>query len=205
MSNRVGVFALQSSNYKSVIRALSHLGSDVSAVNKSSEIFDYSHVVIPGVSAFGSVVKELHELELFETIKSLKGGEIKVLGLCAGMQIMGTGSDESPGVEGLSWFPFRTQALRNEQGKRVFHTGWNSIMSYSLYDSELPVEKGVFYFNHSFFVNSEISPSKDSSFTPFMKMNILASFSSLNIQGVQFHPEKSQISGLNVLKDFVRW
>lgn len=205
MSNRIGVFALQSSNYKSVIRALSHLGSDVSAVDKPSEIFDYSHVVIPGVSSFGSVVKELHELELFKTIQSLKGTEIKVLGLCAGMQIMGTESDESPGVEGLSWFPFRTQTLRNEQGKRVFHTGWNSIMSYSVHDSEFPVEQGVFYFNHSYFVNAKISPFKDSTFTPFMNMNILASFSSLNIRGVQFHPEKSQTSGLTVLKDFVRW
>jgi len=187
------------------MRAFSHLGYIPSAIIKPKEISVFSHIVIPGVSTFGSVVNELHELDLFYDIQNLIGTETKVLGLCAGMQIMGTGSAENPQVVGLSWFNYQVQTLNNPEGQRVFHTGWNSTLNSSDLKSKELQECGVFYFNHSFFVCASDSPSKTFTFTPFMNNRVLSSFQHLNIRGIQFHPEKSQISGLSILNDFAQW
>ena len=191
MKSRIGVVALKSSNYQSVIRAFSHLGYMASAITKPGEILKCSHLVLPGVSKFGSVVSELHQLEMFDVIQELIGSDIRVLGLCAGMQIMGESSAESPQVNGLSWFDFQVRGLSNLNGRRVFHTGWNSTFSLQ---SEL-----------TFFVSSLDSPSKLFTFTPFMGESILSSFQYLNIKGIQFHPEKSQVKGLTILDEFALW
>ena len=205
MNSRIGVVALKSSNYQSVIRAFSHLGYMASAITKPGEILKCSHLVLPGVSKVGSVVSELHQLEMFDVIQELIGSDIRVLGLCAGMQIMGESSAESPQVNGLSWFDFQVRGLSNLNGRRVFHTGWNSTFSLQSELTGLWLEKGEFYFNHAFFVSSLDSPSKLFTFTPFMGESILSSFQYLNIKGIQFHPEKSQVKGLTILDEFAQW
>jgi imidazole glycerol-phosphate synthase subunit HisH len=205
MKRIVGVVALKSSNYKSVIRAFSYLGYTISSVTKPSEILACSHLVIPGVSTFGSVVSELHQLNMFDVIQELIGSDIKILGLCAGMQIMGESSAESPQISGLSWFDFQVRGLSNLNGKRVFHTGWNSTFRSQSEMTGVLLESGEFYFNHSFFVSALDSPSKLFTFTPFMGESILSSFQYLNIKGIQFHPEKSQVKGLTILDEFAQW
>jgi glutamine amidotransferase len=201
----IGVVGLRHSNFRSVERAFNFLGLSVQIVKDKSSIAKLTHIVVPGVAAFGTVVSELKEMNLFQDIRDLYGSKIKILGLCAGMQIMGHSSVESPGHFGFSWFNWQCSPFLSEDKKRVFHTGWNSITK--TYGEGLCKEliNNDFYFNHSFYVTGRESLYTDCALSSFNNQQILSVIESKNVWGIQFHPEKSQTSGLRVLSKFASW
>lgn len=206
MTHVIGIVGLRNSNYRSVQKAFEYLGCSVKIVSSQETLLGITHLVLPGVSSFASVISELHEIALFDPIKNLYGAQIKILGLCAGMQVMGLSSRESPGVAGLSWFNFECSPFSDVAGRRLFHTGWNVISRSS--DSQIS-QKLIgedFYFNHSFYVsNDSIQPMTTYASSIFCGTEVVSFFHSENIWGIQFHPEKSQRSGLNLLSTFVNW
>jgi len=206
MTHVIGIVGLRHSNYRSVQKAFEYLGHSVKIVRSQEGLIGITHLVLPGVSSFESVVSELHEIDLFAPIKNLYGTQIKILGLCAGMQVMGLSSRESPGIVGLSWFNFECLPLSDIDGRRLFHTGWNVISrsSDSQFSQKLIGED--FYFNHSFYVsNDSIQPMTTYAYSIFYGTEVVSFIHSENIWGIQFHPEKSQRSGLNLLSNFVNW
>jgi len=198
----VGIVALNSSNYKSIGRALNWIEIEYSFINSSKELNKISHLILPGVSSFSSVINELINRELIGGIDKLKNLGMPILGLCAGMQIMGDCSEESPGVAGLKWFNFKVEAImpNSNLGVRSFHTGWNDVYDYS--KNSITSLPGIFYFNHSFYIR-KLPENEIYGKTEHGQM-----FASIirkdNIVGAQFHPEKSQSKGLDFLRDFVK-
>jgi glutamine amidotransferase len=198
---KVGIVPLNSSNFRSISRAISWIDIECVFINNRSELNNVSHLILPGVSSFGSVMKELISRDLIEDIEKLKEKGLPILGLCAGMQIMGYSSEESPGVAGLRWFEYKSEAIKPnfDLGVRSFHTGWNDVYAHGKNSfASLP---GVFYFNHSFYVQklpeNEIfgKTEHDQIFASVVRKD--------NIIGAQFHPEKSQSKGLDFLRDFI--
>ena len=198
----VAIVETSTSNSQSVLRAFNRLNVVTELVSNPKKLRNYSHIVIPGVSRFDILMEELDSLDFISELEIAKKSGKAILGLCAGMQVMGESSEESPGCLGLNWFDFHVQKIESsvEENVRNFHTGWNDVIDSS--DESPTAVSGCYYFNHSYFVNI---------FSPKEVIGITVSHGSIsaiikrdNVIGAQFHPEKSQKDGLMFLETFTR-
>ena len=115
-------------NLQSVKKALSLLNCESTITTSIKKINSAHSIIFPGVGAFGDCINNLHEKDLFETLKnSIKQGK-PFLGICLGLQILFEGSDETPEVEGLSIFTGNIDKIDfNKHKLKVPHMGWNQI------------------------------------------------------------------------------
>ncbi len=187
-------------NLKSVFKAFRKTGTETLITSDASVIADAAALVLPGVGAFRDCMRNLDDLSLTEAIlKSIEKGK-PYLGICLGLQILFTRSDEfgsSPGLGVLDGSVVRFP----ENGLKVPHMGWNSV---SL-RKRPPIfnninDESYFYFVHSYYVD----PGDRSVVAGTTGYGI--EFTSMiwkdNIIATQFHPEKSQQLGLKLLKEF---
>ena len=162
-------------------------------------------IILPGLGKFDAGMSALRERKLVETIKSWSNEGSKVVGICLGMQLLGTNSEESKGVEGLDLIRSRIEKLPGDQGERIPHTGWAETNA--AYDSQpfsTVATPGDFYFVHSYHVIPE--NEKDVlTRTPFGKYSFVSSVLYKNILGFQFHPEKSGNKGKKLVSEIIEW
>jgi glutamine amidotransferase len=194
-------------NLRSVQKAFEKVGMKATVTSNSEEVRRASKVVLPGVGAFKVGMENLKHYGLIDPIyRSIKEGK-PFLGVCLGLQFLFTKSEEFGGGEGLDIiagkvvrFPVNLMDSKGVKLK-VPHMGWNTINK----KREVPVLKGIedrsyFYFVHSYYVIPEdeevIATSTDYGIT------FASSIHKDNIFACQFHPEKSQSSGLKILKNF---
>jgi glutamine amidotransferase len=198
----IGILALDSSNFASVGRALEWLNKETIFITNPEQLNYVSHLIVPGVSKFKSVMDELWNKNLIDGLEKIKTKGLPILGLCAGMQIMGKSSEENPGTQGLNWFDFQVVSIvpNHDQDTRSFHTGWNEVCFIS--STEFDCAPNIFYFNHSFYVRDANSNETigetyhGDSFSSVVRKD--------NLVGAQFHPEKSKLAGLNFLLNFTK-
>ena len=205
MKKVVGIVQLMAGNGRSVARGLDLLGVESIQIEDENSLSQCTHIVLPGVASFGAVVDELHAKKLFNPIRKLYGGKVRVIGLCAGMQIMGEESNENPGIKGLGWFDYKCVEITNNEGTRKFHTGWNSVEMNDTKNILSASKDFSYYFNHSYFVPATEQKFEQIGVTRYFESDITSIFLQENIVGVQFHPEKSQRAGIAILKNFVDW
>ena len=199
----MGVLNLENSNAPAVDSVLKKLGISPYLTNNPDDLSSLSHLIVPGVGSFAAVVGEVKETHgLAESLLAFTQSEKPLLGICLGMQLFGTSSEESPGVPGLGLLDFKVEAINSLNGQFVIpHVGWNQVEIMT----QCPLFNGIpsgtdFYFSHSFQVtdsNFEISQTNYSE-------KFISSVRKENIFGVQFHPERSQELGHRVLENFVR-
>jgi glutamine amidotransferase len=193
-------------NLRSAEKAFQHLGFDANLVNDPAALNAAKKVVLPGVGAFGECMKNLEAhgfvAPLREAVKSGK----PLLGICVGLQMLFEGSEESPGVSGLGLLRGRVRrfagpAFEGANALKVPQIGWNQL--------EVPTEQALFkglpagshvYFVHSFY--AEAADSADVLAWAHYGVKFCAAAGRGNIAGVQFHPEKSQSTGLQILRNF---
>jgi glutamine amidotransferase len=181
------------------IKALGYRKIMISATEK--DICHADVLILPGVGAFDTCVKNLKERRLDvilnEAVLVLKK---PILGICVGMQLMATTSEENGEHAGLDWIPGRVVKLNLSADYSVPHVGWNDInyqtpgVLYSL-TPEFP----HFYFDHSYHYQCDI---KYITAQCEYGLQVTASIHLENIYGVQFHPEKSQTNGLKLFRGF---
>ncbi len=205
LNRLVGVVQLEAGNSASVERALGALGVKSVQVRDEETLKRCSHIILPGVASFGAVIEELLCKSMFAPLKNLYESDVKFMGLCAGMQIMGKGSEENPGVPGLGWFSYENIAIVNNEGSKVFHTGWNSVQMKDSSRILSASDNSSYYFNHSYFVPKVEETDSDFGTTDYFDSTIVSLFKYSNVVGIQFHPEKSQVEGLDILRHFVEW
>lgn len=187
-------------NLRSVEKGFQKVNVDARIVSDARSINDADGVVLPGVGAFIDCIKNLTDMKLTDAIiKSISKGK-PYLGICLGLQVLFTESEEFGTCNGLNVLKGKVVRFP-KSGLKVPHMGWNTVDI----KNKPPIfdgidDKSYFYFVHSFYVVPEdeniISSTTDYgvSFTSMIwKDNILAT---------QFHPEKSQELGLKVLKEF---
>ncbi|MFH2047112.1 MAG: imidazole glycerol phosphate synthase subunit HisH [Pseudomonadota bacterium] len=207
---RVVIVDYEAGNLFSVEHACKTVGLKPAIVNKAADIINADALILPGVGAFGAAMKNLHRLDLVQPILDFTATGRPFLGVCLGMQILFSGSNEFGEHKGLNLiegevvkFP---EANRNGERMKIPQIGWNRIF-YPLSDvykwSGTPLEKianGEFmYFVHSYYANPSISDNILST-TDYGGIRYCSSVIKGNIFAVQFHPEKSAEEGIKIYR-----
>lgn len=189
-------------NLRSVMGALNKLGVEAVVSSKKEDLEQADKFILPGVGAFGDGMRNLKSLGLIDLLQRLVCEEKKpILGICLGSQLMAKESFEFGHHQGLGWIDASVVRLDTIH-LRVPHVGWNNLIQVKkdilfegIADNEL------FYFVHSFYVRS----NNQEAVTGVCEYGIkfTAALHQDNIYATQFHPEKSQQSGLTLLKNFL--
>jgi len=198
----LGVINYGAGNYRSLCNALDFLRISYKEILGPQDFDEVSHVILPGVGAFNDCVGRLKSLNIFDKLKSELLSENKFfLGICVGHQVLSALGTEFEEKEGLNIIPGKTIKLEFSKNLPVPHIGWTEVKQ--LRKSELfkDIEsEATFYFVHSFYIDAK--NQADVLATASYGKEITAAVGRGNIFGVQFHPEKSQTNGLQLLKNF---
>lgn len=200
---KVAVIDYGMGNIRSVAKALERVGADVTVVSSEFAPLDFDKVVLPGVGAFGDTVEGLISKGLWKPLKDVLDNGQPYLGICLGMQILCTESEESPGVLGLGLIKTKVKRFVPERDIKVPHMGWSQVKIKKRDCLFREIEDdSFFYFCHSFYVPINIGDDYILSTCDY-GIDFVSSLKIKNAWGVQFHPEKSQTLGLKLLEDFV--
>jgi glutamine amidotransferase len=203
---RVALIDYGAGNLHSVAKALLAAGMSVQLVATPEETADAEALVLPGQGHFGQVMAAFRASG-FETVvrEHLHSGR-PFLGICVGLQLLMEGSEEAPGVAGLGLFPGRV--VRFPEGEvSVPHMGWNRLEPWG----DAPILWGVpegahAYFAHSYVVQFDDRPRAQrwsgGAWTDHGQTRFLSAVSWGSVHATQFHPEKSQQVGLQILRNF---
>lgn len=202
MDKALGIIDYGAGNLSSVCNSFRANGTEAKLVRTVADLEGLSHLVLPGVGAFGDCVKALREQGLDTPIRNWIAGNHPFLGICVGYQVLFESGEESPGVPGLG--VFRGQVCRFPEGElKIPHMGWNNVTPTQTDD---PLFAGMgkspyFYFVHSYFPRP-LDSALISSTTQY-GVNFAASLRCGRVFATQFHPEKSQQTGLKLLENFM--
>ena len=196
-------------NILNLVRAIKFLGYEAEATYDKKIIINSSHVILPGVGAFGNAMKQLEKYNLQNTILEYVKLNKPLLGICLGMQILLTVSYEFGVHKGLNLIEGEVIKISNKKNKeiKVPHMGWNEIYpnnSKKEWKNKILKNSLIgknFYFVHSFACTTK-NPDSTIAVCNYFGMPITAAISIGNIFGCQFHPEKSADNGLAVLRNF---
>ena len=199
---RIAVVDYGMGNRRSVVKALEHVGADVSLTSELSSIADADGLVVPGVGAFGAAMSNLRAAGLDEAITDAAGRDVPVLGICLGMQLLFERSNELGANDGLGLIGGEVTRLVSGS-LRIPHIGWNEVSfeRRSPLTAGLPQAGTAFYHVHSFAVRPR-DPADVLGSTEYGE-RFATIVASGNVLGTQFHPEKSSIHGLALLRNFV--
>ncbi|MZG29790.1 MAG: imidazole glycerol phosphate synthase subunit HisH [Nitrospinae bacterium] len=195
-------------NLRSVQKGFEAVGAEAIITSDSQKILSAKSVVLPGVGAFKDCMSNLEKLNLIDTVhQSVKSGK-PFLGICLGLQLLFSQSEEFGQVNGLGILPGKVVGFKDAQPKsdsgeplKIPHMGWNTVHAVSgnpLFDSV--ADDSYFYFVHSYYIvpqNHEIVAT-----TTQYGIEFTSGIHHENIHAFQFHPEKSQRLGLTLLKNF---
>ena len=187
-------------NLRSVEKALQATGYPASLSNDPGFIREAERIVLPGVGAFGECISRLRSSGMDKLVYEAVENKKPILGLCVGLQMMFEEGFEFGRHEGLGLM--RGRVIRfPEDGPHVPQIGWNQINIQIQHPLLEGIEEGsYFYFVHSYYV--EADDHSDVLAATEYGINYASICGRGNLFGVQFHPEKSQITGLMLLKNF---
>ena len=198
---KVCIINSESGNQKSVYNALNDLGCNPIVSNHISDIESCSHLILPGVGTYNNLMNKVNSLNLIEILmKEISIKEKPFLGICVGMQILSTFGFEFNKRAGLDLIKGNVNVLKTKK-LRLPHIGWNNLQLKKKSDIFDGLdEDAYFYFVHSY--EFEVEDKSNIISTTNYEYDFVSAVQKNNIFGVQFHPEKSQKSGLMLLKNF---
>lgn len=188
-------------NIRSLLNALDHLQMDAKLVSDPAELIKAERVILPGVGAVSEAMDRLEKTGLGDTLKELARASRPILGVCLGMQLLCNFSEENGGRKCLELIDANVLRFTPKVDIKIPHIGWNSLnikRKSKLLDG---VENGAdVYFVHSFYVSCV--HEEDVLSTTEHGIHFSSMIANENVYGAQFHPEKSQNAGLQILKNF---
>ncbi|PKR77037.1 imidazole glycerol phosphate synthase subunit HisH [Halalkalibacillus sediminis] len=189
-------------NLKNVQHALKTIGISSRITDQPSDLEEAEGIILPGVGAFGEAMKRLRESGFdHKIIQQAEAGK-PLLGICLGMQLLFEKSYEYGEHEGLGLIP--GEIVPFEGAVKVPHMGWNQLELNGHFESD-PIQKQIgegeyVYFVHSLYARP--ADDKDVLFTTTYGETFTSAVKRENVTGMQFHPEKSSNTGMQLLKNF---
>lgn len=200
---KVGIIDYGAGNLQSVRNAFLAIGAEAVLITNPDELGDITHLVLPGQGEFGDCSRKLHAAGMFEGIQQWIAADKPFLGICVGYQLLFEGSDESPDAVGLGIFKGQVVKFKEEADIKIPHMGWNIVTPSN---SSHPIWNGLpeaphFYYVHSYYP-SLANPEEGACTTTHGTQTFHGAVAKGNLIATQFHPEKSQHAGLQLLKNF---
>ena len=190
-------------NLRSVLHALNHLGVEsMRVIHAPHELKGADKIILPGVGAFGTGMQQLHAQGLVQPMRDAIRAGVPYLGICLGMQFLFETSDEMGDHEGLGVLPGRVTRFPERDNLKVPHMGWNQLTP----TRPSPLLKGIEQDSYAYFVHSYYcvpANADDTLLSVCYGDDFCAGVQRDNVYGVQFHPEKSQKTGLRILTNFM--
>ena len=192
-------------NLNSVAKAFENLRAEIKVSSRARDLETADQIVLPGVGAFAEGMKNLKELQLVEPLRQQVCERGKpFLGLCLGMQLLARDSYELGHHQGLGWLPATVKPVEASGDFKSIHIGWNDVSP----RDDCPLFAGLgpepnFYFVHWYHLVCE--DDELIAGTTEYRYRFASAVQKGNIFGVQFHPEKSQETGLALLRNFLLW
>ena len=205
MKGKVVIVNYGMGNLQSVKKKVEQLYSNVLISSDPKEIADASKIILPGVGHFHNAMENIRSFNLLDTLnEKVLTQQTPTLGICLGMQLMASSSEEG-NATGLNWFDAETLKMEVNDSLRfkIPHMGWNSasITKQSDLMKGIP-DDSEFYFVHAYHVKAKNASDVLTSTT--YESTFHSSIQRDNIFGVQFHPEKSHDSGLQLINNFIQ-
>jgi glutamine amidotransferase len=197
----IAIIDYEMGNLRSVQKGFERVGHSAVITSDPAVLADAAKIVLPGVGAFRDAIAALRERKLVEPIRAAIATGRPFLGICLGLQLLLDKSYEDGEFEGLGVIPGEVVRFDVPAQFKVPHMGWNELQ----FRRRPPVFDGIdngahFYFVHSYYVvprDSSVVATETEYSAPFC-----SSIWRDNVFAVQFHPEKSQAAGLQLLKNF---
>ncbi len=191
----IGILDYKNCSILPIYNSIKSHGADVKIIKKPSELIKVDKLVFPGVGATNQIMNYLSQNNYINEIKNFANSKKKILGICAGMQIMGKILTENNVCNGLNFFDSEVLPLSKDISSKNTNIGWLNV--------ETKDDKKSYYFCHSYYMKFQ---NKKTNLT-IGHINLLCDVPAIikndNIIGVQFHPEKSQTNGRNLIKNFL--
>ena len=200
----VGIINYGAGNIYSIVGAMDYLNSPYELVSSGETLRKYSHLLLPGVGSFRKAMTRLDELDLIHPIRECAiNSKIPILGICLGMQLLCSSSDEDGFTEGFGLVKGHF-SLFDSSKRKVPHIGFDSVFQ----ENKSKLFEGIsnevdFYFVHSYRL-THLEDNVIYSFTEHDGDKFVSAFEKGNIFGTQFHPELSQANGLKLLQNFLK-
>ena len=189
-------------NLRSVQKALESLGMEVLRTDDPQKVLSGKHVILPGVGAFGDFMSGLRARGMENVVKEVAERGIPLLGICVGMQALFEIGEEMGDHEGLGLLRGIVVKFADSLSVKIPHTGWNQVEMKKNTLLFNQVHDGAYvYFNHSYYCRA--ADFSDVIAETEYGIRYACAVRRENIFGVQFHPEKSQTIGLQILKNFL--
>lgn len=213
--SEISVIDYEINNVKSVLKAFEKIGKNARIINTPEEILAAKCLVLPGVGAFKNGMRQMVKKGYIEPLQEKVKSGTPLLGICLGMQLLFSESEEFGRHKGLDLIKGKVVSLRNSfeikmKGYKLPHMGWNELKKPNAYQSAVEWEEtflkdietgSCVYFAHSFYPIVD-DPSNVVATTVYGGQEFCVVVKKDNISGIQFHPEKSGSIGLNILKNF---
>lgn len=191
-------------NPESVKNMLRKAGADALITADHQQLSEAEKLILPGVGAFGKGMENLRNAQLDSLIKARTAAGVKLLGICLGAQLLTEYSEEN-NCAGLGLIPAETVKFTALPAQlKVPHMGWNGIevrQNHALFKNTAANQR--YYFVHSYFMRCK--QPEDILCLAHHGNPFAAGIAKNNIAGVQFHPEKSHVFGLALMKNFIDW
>jgi len=200
----ITIIDYKTGNLGSIQNILKRIGEESIITSDKDEISKATKLILPGVGAFDTGMKNLMELDLIDILnEKVLVEKTSVLGICLGMQLLSKGSEEGS-LPGLGWINGETFRFNfiNTMEYKIPHMGWNFVQQHkesNLFTDMFPESR--FYFVHSYFFRA--NDMEDILTSTTYEIEFSSAVERGNILGVQFHPEKSHKFGMKLLKNFI--
>ncbi|MEO6387628.1 MAG: imidazole glycerol phosphate synthase subunit HisH [Croceibacterium sp.] len=207
MAEAIALIDYGAGNLHSVHNALIAAGAERVAVTADPAIVRGARrIVLPGVGSFKACAEGLGAIEgMIEALEDrVLAAGVPFLGVCVGMQLLATSGYEHGVTSGLGWIGGDVRAIeRTDPAIKIPHMGWNDVLPTPHHDGATLIEPGEAYFLHSYHFQPD--DGRDVAAMTDHGGGLVAAVARDNIVGVQFHPEKSQAYGLELLGRFLEW